>query len=215
MKEKTRKSDNPAEAVLSIPASPENISQTKNEPEQEGTACKKAAEDSAEQLQKLQEEIEQLRKVAEERNEFLNLLQRVQADFLNYQKRIKREKESWEKYQDENILRELLPTIDSFEQTLKISEPCKLSDDARCVIEGVGLIKREIFRILEKRGVKKIKTIGEKFDANFHEVVGVVEDSGHPENEIIEEVSVGYLLHDRLIRVAKVKIAVKPKETQE
>lgn len=167
---------------------------------------------SEEQLKELQKEIESLRKVASERNEFLNLLQRVQADFANYQKRIKKEKECWDKYQDEDLLKELIPVLDNLERTLKMK--CS-SEETKCLMDGVQLIKREIFRVLEKRGVKQIKTIGEKFDTNIHESVAVTESADHKENEIIEEISPGYMLYDRLIRAAKVRIAVNPKPKQE
>ncbi|MEW6027025.1 MAG: nucleotide exchange factor GrpE, partial [Planctomycetota bacterium] len=132
--------------------------------------CAMPGEDSAIELQKLQKEIEALRKAASERDEFLKLLQRVQADFLNYQKRIKSERECWDKYQDENLLRELLPAFDNFGRTLKLE--CT-TDEAKCIMDGVTLIKREIFRILEKRGLKQMKTVGEKFDPNLHEAVAV------------------------------------------
>jgi molecular chaperone GrpE len=161
-----------------------------------------------EQLKELQKEMELLRKAASERNEFLNLLQRVQADFANYQKRIKKEKECWNKYQDEDLLKELIPVLDNLERTLKMQYS---SNDARCLMDGIQLIKREIFRVLEKRGVKQIKTTGEKFDANVHDAVAITESSEHKENEIIEETSPGFMLHDRLIRAAKVRIAVEPK----
>ncbi|MFH0888047.1 MAG: nucleotide exchange factor GrpE [Planctomycetota bacterium] len=167
---------------------------------------------SEEQLEELQNEIESLRKAASERDEFLNLLQRVQADFANYQKRIKKEKECWDKYQDEDLLKELIPVLDNLERTLKMQ--CS-SGDARCLMDGVQLIKREIFRVLEKRGVKQIKTTGEKFDANIHESVAVTESEEHKENEIIEEISPGFMLYDRLVRAAKVRVAVNPKPKQE
>lgn len=183
-------------------------------------ACTLPTEDSTAELQKLQKELEGLRKAATERDEFLKLLQRVQADFLNYQKRIKNEKECWDKYQDENLLRELLPAFDNFGRTLKLE--CT-TDEAKCIMDGVTLIKREVFRILEKRGLKQMKTLGEKFDPNLHEAVAVTEiaepegtaSSEHKENEILEEVAPGFMLNDRLIRAAKVRIAMKPKKKKE
>jgi len=165
--------------------------------------------DQTDELEKLQKEIEDLRKVTSERDEFLKLLQRVQADFLNYQKRIKSEKECWDKYQDENLLRELLPVFDNFGRTLQLE--CT-SDEAKCIMDGVTLIQREVFRILEKRGLKQIKTQGQKFDPNIHEAVAVTESANHKENEILEEISPGFTLNDRLIRAAKVRISLKPKQ---
>src|SRR3989339_15416 len=174
-------------------------------------ACALPTEDSLAELQKLQKEIEALRKAATERDEFLKLLQRVQADFLNYQKRIKNEKECWDKYQDENLLRELLPAFDNFGRTLKLE--CT-TDEAKCIMDGVTLIKREVFRILEKRGLKQMKTLGEKFDPNLHEAVVMTESAEHKDHEILEEVAPGFTLNDRLIRAAKVRIAMKPKQAE-
>ena len=174
-------------------------------------ACALPTEDSLAELQKLQKEIEELRKAATERDEFLKLLQRVQADFLNYQKRIKNEKECWDKYQDENLLRELLPAFDNFGRTLKLE--CT-TDEAKCIMDGVTLIKREVFRILEKRGLKQMKTLGEKFDPNLHEAVAMTESAEHKDHEILEEVAPGFTLNDRLIRAAKVRIAMKPKQAE-
>jgi len=167
--------------------------------------------DQTDELEKLQKEIEDLRKVTSERDEFLKLLQRVQADFLNYQKRIKSEKECWDKYQDENLLRELLPAFDNFGRTLKLE--CT-TDEAKCIMDGVTLIKREVFRILEKRGLKQMKTLGEKFDPNLHEAVAMTESAEHKDHEILEEVAPGFTLNDRLIRAAKVRIAMKPKQAE-
>jgi molecular chaperone GrpE len=175
-------------------------------------ACALPSEDSLAELQKLQKEIEELRKAATERDEFLKLLQRVQADFLNYQKRIKNEKECWDKYQDENLLRELLPAFDNFGRTLKLE--CT-TDEAKCIMDGVTLIKREVFRILEKRGLKQMKTLGQKFDPNLHEAVAMTESAEHKDHEILEEVAPGFMLNDRLIRAAKVRIAMKPKNKEE
>jgi molecular chaperone GrpE len=155
--------------------------------------------------------MEALRKTASERDEFLKLLQRVQADFSNYQKRIKSERECLDKYQDENLLRELLPAFDNFGRTLKLE--CT-TDEAKCIMDGVTLIKREVFRILEKRGLKQMKTVGEKFDPNIHEAVAMTESAERKENEILEELSPGFMLNDRLIRAAKVRIAMRPKQTE-
>ena len=108
-------------------------------------------------------------------------------------------------------MREILPSLDNFDHTLKLQ--CS-TEDAKCILDGVELIKREIFRALEKRGVKRIETEGKMFDANFHEAVGMCQNDDCKENEIVEEILPGYMLYDRLIRAAKVKIA-KPQPEQE
>lgn len=148
-------------------------------------------------------ETEELRKKASERDEFFNSLQRVQADFLNYQARIKREKEDWYKYKSEDILQQLLNAFDNLDRVLKIK--CE-SKEAQCLLDGINLTKKEIVRVLEKNGVTPIKTTGETFDPARHEAVMAVDDKNQPDNTVIEEINPGYLLHDRVLRPAQVKV---------
>jgi len=161
-------------------------------------------------LQKLQADIEELRKSLKERGEYLDLLKLVKADFENYQKRIKREKECWEKYQNEGLLNELLPALENFDRSLTLK--CETAE-AKCLLEGVSLTQREILRILEKHGVTRIKSVGEKFNAALYEAVGMIESTEKPAGTILEEVRPGYMLFDRVLRAAQVKIATSPKST--
>ncbi|MFA5794226.1 MAG: nucleotide exchange factor GrpE [Candidatus Brocadiia bacterium] len=185
-----------------------NSGQIQEQPEN-GKACQTSPEDPAQALEKLQKELEDLRNAANERDEFLKLSQRIQADFENYQKRIKRDRECWEKYKDEDLLKALIPAFDNLDRALKIE--CK-SDDAKCLLDGVGLSKQEILRIMEKHGVKLIKTMDEKFNPNYHEVVNAKESSDKPDGIIIEEIVKGFMLYDRVIRPAKVVIAASKKK---
>lgn len=148
-------------------------------------------------------ELEELRKQAAERDEYLKSFQRAQADFLNYQKRTRRDKEEWEKYKSEDILQQLLSAFDNIDRVLKIK--CE-SQEARCLLDGINLTKKEIVRILEKNGVTQIKTVGEKFDPARHEAVMVVDDENQSDNTVVEEINPGYLLHDRVLRPAQVKV---------
>jgi molecular chaperone GrpE len=168
--------------------------------------CRAISGDAA-LLKKVEADLEALKKAVKEREEFLDLLQRTQADFSNYQKRIKREKECWEKYQDEPILKELLPALESLNKPLEIK--CE-SADAKCIQEGIDLARRELLRILEKRGIILMKTIGEKFNPAQHEAVATIESDKHPEGIILEEVRPGFILHDRVIRPAQVKVSKSP-----
>lgn len=214
--------EEPAEPMANIP--PKAPRPIKNEAEangahqgepEAGQACSAPPEDPTKAPDKPQAETTERRKLAKERDEFKNMAQRVQADFENYQKRIKRDKECWEKYKDETLLKELIPAFDNLDRALKTE--CK-SDDAKCILDGVGLSKQEIFRILDKHGIKQIKTVGQKFDPKYHEVVSAVESLEKPDGMIIEETARGFMLYDRVIRPAKVIIAMNKKkaaETQE
>ncbi len=215
-----KKPEQPKEPV-SMPAEPADAPVMAIPPKESDAAkaCQAQPDDplltngqAAQELENLKSEIAGLKKVAQERDEFLKLLQRVQADFENYQKRIRRDRECWEKYKHEDILKELLAAFDNLDRALKIE--CK-SDDAKCILNGVGLSKQEIFRILDRHGVRPIKTIGEKFDPNYHEVAMAVESVDHPDGTIIEEITKGFMLYDRVIRPAKVRIAVNKKKPGE
>lgn len=129
-------------------------------------------------------------------SEYLETLQRLQAEFDNYQKRTEKEKIEIIKNAEESLITELLGIIDNFELSLKYSKD-----------EGVKMIYSELYSILEKRGLKKIETQG-KFNPKYHEALIQQEDKGE-ENMILEELQKGYMLNDKIIRIAKVKITKK------
>lgn len=158
--------------------------------------------------QKLGKELAELRKLVKEREDYLKLLQRVQADFSNYQKRVKREKEEWQKYQHEDIVKELLPALDNLDRSTSLK--CE-SEEAKSLWAGVELSQREILRILEKNGVTIIKPHQDKFNPAFHEAVGTIESTDTPPGIILEEVRPGFMIHDRVLRPAQVKVAIAPK----
>ena len=127
------------------------------------------------------------------------------AEFENARKRLQREKEEFMKYAAEGVVRELLPVIDGLDQALVAVDK---KSDPQAVAKGVHLIYRQLLGLLEKEGVKRIPTVGEKFDPHLHEAVGQVDaPKGTPEGRIMEEVHVGYTMHGRLIRPAMVKVA--------
>ncbi len=130
---------------------------------------------------------------------------RTLADLENTRKRLHREKEEFIRYAAESIVRELLPIIDSLDHALVAVDK---QSDPQAVIKGVHLIYRQLLGVLAKEGVKRIPTIGEPFDPNHHEAIAHVDaEDGQKDNEVVEEVQVGYTMYDRLIRPAMVKVA--------
>ena len=151
---------------------------------------------------KEKEELERLRKEAEAAKE---QVLRTLADVDNTKKRLAREKEEFAKYAAETLIRELLPVVDSLDQALvaggKPSNP-------QAVVQGVQLIRRQLLGLLDKEGIKRIPTVGERFDPHQHEAVAQVETDDHTaDGAIIEEVQVGYTMHGKVIRPALVKVA--------
>ncbi len=121
---------------------------------------------------------------------------RVLADYQNLEKRSLQEKEDVQKFAGEITIRKLIPAIDALERAAK-----HIHD------EGLRLSLREFYSILETCGVKKIETAGRVFDPHVMECVEVVE--GDEEGNVIEEVRAGYMLFDKVLRVAQVKVSKK------
>ena len=148
-----------------------------------------------------EEELERMKQEARHAQErYLRTL----AEFENTKKRLHREKEEFVKYAAETVIRELLPIVDSLDQALVAVDK---QSDPQAVIKGVHLIYRQLLGLLEKEGVKRISTVGERFDPHKHEAVAQVETDGKPEDTVAEEVQVGYTMHGKVIRPAIVKVA--------
>lgn len=156
----------------------------------------------------LEEKTEDLKKKLEECerrvSEYLAGWQRARADLLNYKKEELERVGQLIKYADVGIILKILPILDNFELALK-KIPENLKNDG--YIKGLFQIKSQIQDFLKNQGLEEIKSVGEKFDPNLHEVVEEIEEKGKEVGIIIEEVQKGYLIRDRLLRAAKVKIS--------
>ena len=145
------------------------------------------------------EEIQQKLEEAEKKSaEYLAGWQRARADFLNYKKEEMERIENFMKYSVEEIVLKLLPILDSFNLALNQTE----NKD-----EGFLQIKKQLEDFLKGFGVEEVKTIGEKFDPNFHEAIDTIESEGKESGTIVEESQKGYIMNGKLIRPAKVKVA--------
>jgi len=136
---------------------------------------------------------------------------RALADIENTRKRLQREKEEFLKYATEGVVRGLLPIADSLDQALVAVDK---QSDPQAVIKGVHLIYRQLLGLLEKEGVKRIPTVGGRFDPHQHEAVARVDAAdGAPDGTIVEEVQTGYTMHGKVIRHAMVKVAHQSPDT--
>ena len=151
-----------------------------------------------EQVETQPDPLEDLRR---ERDALQDRLLRTAAEFDNYRKRMDRERRDLAEYSAADIVLELLPIVDNLERALQASD---IDDPLR---KGVELIHKQMVDLLRKRGVKPIEALGADFDPNFHQAV-IHEASGeHREGEVMQELQRGYLLGDRLLRPAMVKVA--------
>jgi len=161
-----------------------------------------------EKVQKKEPTLDELKKQLEEcqklKDEYLAGWQRSRAELLNYKKEELERIGELIKYADTGLILKILPILDNFEIAEK-KLPENLKQDEN--IKGLILIKNQIQDFLKSQGVEEIKTIGEKFDPNFMEVVEEVEGKNVDSGIAIEEIQKGYKIHGRLLRPAKVRVA--------
>lgn len=153
-----------------------------------------------EEIDKLKLEVENLKKKIEEleqkNKEYLTGWQRVKADYINREREIERQRSEWLEFANVSLILEILPIYEHFNQALKHKNK---NED---FVKGIEQIKKQFDEFFKKLGIEKIKTIGEKFNPEFHEAV---EKKGE-EGIIIEEVSPGYKMNGKVIKVAKVVV---------
>jgi molecular chaperone GrpE len=145
---------------------------------------------------------DQLAIVAAERDEYLELAQRVQADFENYRKRSAREQARLVAHAHERLVRELLPILDDLERALEAAER---HEEAQ-LVEGVKLVERALRAALEKEGLAEIETDG-TFDPHVHEALLAKPSDDAAPGSVLEVVQRGYRVGDKVVRPARVIVA--------
>ena len=139
-----------------------------------------------------------------ERDDYYDRLLRKTAEFDNYRKRIDRERQQLAESAASDLIEDLLPLVDDLERALKAQLGEAGADAYR---RGVELILKQLVELLRKRGVKPIEALGADFDPHYHQAVAYEPAEGRRDGEVIEEFRRGYMLGDRLLRPAMVKVA--------
>ena len=129
---------------------------------------------------------------------------RAVAELDNYRKRAAREKTDIIKYGKEDVIKDILPFVDSLDRALEHD-----TGDVQAFKDGVALIQDQLLSCLKKHGVERIETAGMNFDPNFHEALMQMESDQHEDNKIVSEMEKGYLLNGRLLRPSKVCVCKK------
>lgn len=149
----------------------------------------------------------QLKEAGDKVKEYWDKILRMQADLDNTRKRLEREKQDFLKFANEGIILELLNILDDLERAVGLAE--SKHQDLPAFLKGVEMILAHLYEMLKEYGVRPIQTQGKIFDPHYHEAMMQVEDKNLPDHTIVEELQKGYLLNDRVIRTAKVKVAKK------
>lgn len=159
---------------------------------------------SGEEAQALAAELvpaDEYRKLKEERDALFDRAARHQAEFENFRKRNAREQADFKQYAAADIVKSLLPILDSLQRAL---DTAPADDKMR---QGVELILRQFNDALAKAGVEVVEAKGKSFDPTQHEGIEVVETDDAPDQQVLEELQRGYRIKDRLLRPAMVRVA--------
>jgi molecular chaperone GrpE len=151
------------------------------------------------------EHVSEIEKLRAERDALVERLARMQAEFDNARKRAAKEQQDYRDYALADVLKALIPVLDSFDRALQTS-PEKSEFHA-----GVELIQKQLQDALARIGVKPIDAKGEQFDPRYHEAIEMVDTESAKDHEVLEELQRGYKLKDRLLRPAMVKVARNPR----
>jgi molecular chaperone GrpE len=149
----------------------------------------------------------QLKADAQKAKEYWEKCLRLQADFENARKRWERDRQDILRFGNEDLISELLNIIDELERSLELTQG--KHEDFTAFLKGVEMILAHLHDLLKKYDVVTIDSKGKIFDPNFHEALMQAEDENMPENTVIEEMQKGYLLNNKVIRTAKVKVSKK------
>jgi len=160
------------------------------------------------ELEKLRDTIKDLQK---EKEDIFGKLQRVSADYINFQKRAAKQTADTIAYEKEKVIKTLLPALDNFEHTLQNAPS---AENADVLGKGIRIVYDQILGILKSHGVEHIKALGEKFDPALHEVIMQRAEPDREENIVLEEFQKGYKLNGRVIRPSRVIINKLPLEQQ-
>jgi molecular chaperone GrpE len=151
------------------------------------------------------DDLEALRARAQERDQYLGMLQRTQADFENYQKRSRRERDEERRFRHLDLARELLPVIDNLERAM---EAAKKAGETGPLVQGVSLVQSQLVDLLRRHGITRIEAQGKPFDPHLHQAVMQQPTNDAPPNTVVQVLEPGYMIHDRVLRDARVAVSV-------
>jgi len=160
-------------------------------------------------LKDTEEKLSEIKEINKEKDnlskEYLNQLERLQADFDNYKKRQEKKQKEFIEFANARLLNTLLSVVDNLERALDSS---KNNKNAKAIKEGVNNTLKEFHNILNKEGVKPMQSIGHRFDPYKHEAIMKMETDKYQEDTVVEEFQKGYYIKSKILRPAIVKVAV-------
>jgi molecular chaperone GrpE len=133
-------------------------------------------------------------------------LARLQAEFENFRRRSLKEKQESFKFGHQNLVKDLLSAVDNLERALEHGAE-NAGEEAKGILDGVELVRREILGAFAKHGVREIDAEGQPFDPAVHEALGQIPASDRPANSVMQVLQKGYVIHDRMLRPSRVIVS--------
>jgi len=193
MKDKMKKKDE-----VNLEDMQEQINEAETQQEEVKPAAEEAVEEPAETQEQAVDETEKLKaEIEEKKNQYL----RLQADFENFRRRTRQEKEELGNVVTQTILKDMLPLLDNFERALASD-----NKDSEGFHKGVEMIYNQFAEALKKNGLEYIETEGKKFDPNFHQAVMRVQNPDLEDETIAAELQKGYIVKGRVVRPSMVQV---------
>jgi len=183
------------------------------DPPPEDAAPPAIAESAADEPAQVEGEPDEIARLQAELDETKDRMLRIAAEYENYRKRTQREVTDRLRFASEGLLRDLLQVSDNLTRAVasaKAAESAPTDSQWKSLLDGVELTNRLLQGILARANVTEIASAGTAFDPNRHEAVGFVETTEFQEDVVAEEIQKGYLLHDRVLRPAMVRLARAP-----
>jgi molecular chaperone GrpE len=157
------------------------------------------------------DDLEALRARAEaaeqSRDEYLSLAQRTRADFENYQKRVQRDLAQERRYAQGPLAGDLLGALDNLERATAAAQQ---AGETGPLVQGVAMVQAQFLDVLRRHGVTRIEALGQPFDPHLHQAVMQQPSAEHPPNTVVQVLEQGYLIHDRVLRPARVAVSPLP-----
>ena len=151
----------------------------------------------------IDEQLQEIQLLKSKLEEADNRYLRLQADFDNFRRRTRLDQEASEKYKAQKLITDLLPSLDNFERAMNVEAD---NEQTKSLLQGMDMVYRGILDALKKEGVEQIESVGKEFDPHQHHAVMQGEDENYGSNIVTDEFQKGYLLKDRVIRPAMVKV---------
>jgi molecular chaperone GrpE len=174
---------------------------------QQESCCQSGEQTSPEQMPSIEELRQQLQKAVRDKEEYISLVQRIQADFDNYRKRNKAVVAESYDTASMDVIGAFLPVLDNLERAL---DSANKSSSSESIAKGIEMVIKQFNDILKKLGVEEIEALGKTFDPELHNAVMRADvEEGVEENTVVEVLQKGYKYKDKVIRCSMVKVAVK------